>query len=565
MPSLYDFALVCQSLSQTQSRLQMAETVGTFLAALDIDEAEIAARFLVGKAIEQGEEKRLQVSGRAIWKIVAEITGTEDQGEDIFTAAEDFGEAVEMMLKHRSSDPEPTLTIRDLDAKFAEIAAIEGRHARNRKLAALKDLFERSSALEGKYIAKILIREMRHGMSEGLMLEAIAKMASKAVADVRRINMLEGDVGRVVRILRSPPSDDPGAESQSTISTAQGARVVVKPLKPMLAHPAPSVADAFASIGPELALEHKVDGARVQIHQLGASGGVRIFSRRLNEITESLPEVVEMMDRLGERRAIFDGEVIAVDAEGRPVAFQELMRRFGRTRKIERARFEQPIRLFLFDLLSIDGELCIDRPYAERIDALSDLASAAGLELIGRVVRPQLPEAEKFYDDACATGFEGVMAKALASAYTPGVRGRGWLKIKHTRTLDLAIIGAEWGYGRRHGWLSNYHLAARDEQNGGFVMIGKTFKGLTDDQFREMTEKLLALKIDESRGTVFVKPSIVVEVAYNDIQRSPQYAGGMALRFARIVRTRPDKSVEEADSIATVRADFERQLVKPVG
>src|SRR5260221_9540322 len=193
MPSLYDFALVCQSLSQTQSRLQMAEAVGTFLAALDIDEAEIAARFLVGKALEQGEEKRLQISGRAIWKIVAEITGTEDQGEDIFTAAADFGEAVERMLKHRSSEPEPSLTIRDLNEKFAEIAAIEGRHARNRKLGALKELFERASALEGKYVAKILIREMRHGMSEGLMLEAIARIAAKPGADVRRINILEGD------------------------------------------------------------------------------------------------------------------------------------------------------------------------------------------------------------------------------------------------------------------------------------------------------------------------------------------------------------------------------------
>src|SRR5216683_89956 len=323
MPSLYDFAMVCQSLSQTQSRLQMAETVGTFLAALDLDEAEICARFLVGKAIEQGEEKRLQISGRAIWKIVAEITGTEVQGEDIFTAAEDFGEAVEMMLKHRSSDPEPTLTIRDLDMKFAEIGAIEGRHARNRKLAALKELFERASALEGKYIAKILIREMRHGMSEGLMLEAIAKMASKAVADVRRINMLEADVGRVVRIMRSP--DAPTLSEQSPGSTPQNVRLVVKPLKPMLAHPAATIADAFASIGPELALEHKVDGARVQIHQLGSAGGVRIFSRRLNEITDSLPEVVELVNRLGDRRAILDGEVIAVDAGGRPLAFQELM------------------------------------------------------------------------------------------------------------------------------------------------------------------------------------------------------------------------------------------------
>ncbi len=207
MPSFYDFAIVCQSLSQTQSRLQMAEEVGTFLASLDLDEAEIAARFMVGRAVEQGEEKRLQISGRAVWKIVAEMTDSADQGEDIFTAAEDFGEAVEMTLKLRGADPDPTLTIRELNEKFAEIAAIEGRHARKRKLDALRDLFARASAFEGKYIAKILIGEMRHGVSEGLMLEAIARMGARPITEVRRIHMLEADLGRVVRMIRSPGAE----------------------------------------------------------------------------------------------------------------------------------------------------------------------------------------------------------------------------------------------------------------------------------------------------------------------------------------------------------------------
>jgi DNA ligase-1 len=213
VPSFYDFATVCQSLSQTQSRLQMAEEVGTFLASLNIDEAEIAARFMVGRAVEQGEEKRLQISGRAVWKIVAEMTDSADQGEDIFTAAEDFGEAIEMTLKLRAADPEPTLTIRELNQKFAEIAAIEGRHARNRKLDALRDLFARASAFEGKYIAKILIGEMRHGVSEGLMLEAIARMGARPVTEVRRIHMLEADLGRVVRIIRLLARKNPPPES----------------------------------------------------------------------------------------------------------------------------------------------------------------------------------------------------------------------------------------------------------------------------------------------------------------------------------------------------------------
>ena len=536
----------------------MAEEVGTFLATLDVDEAEIAARFMVGRAVEQGEEKRLQISGRAIWKIVAEMTDSADQGEDIFTAAEDFGEAVEMTLKLRGSDPEPTLTIRELNEKFAEIAAIEGRHARNRKLDALRELFARASAFEGKYIAKILIGEMRHGVSEGLMLEAIAKMSARPVTEVRRLHMLEADLGRVVRMIRSPAGTEKSAASDSSPSTR-----AVKPLKPMLAFPVDDIAEAFATLGPELSFEHKLDGARVQIHHAGnEDGGVRIFSRRLNEITESIPDVVEVVNRIGARHAILDGEVIGVDASGRPAAFQDLMRRFGRTREVEKARVDQPLKLYVFDVLALDGALTIDRPWAERISMLAELQASAGLEIVERIIKPNLADAEKFYADAVAAGYEGVMAKSLASAYTPGARGRGWLKIKHTRTLDLVIVAAEWGYGRRHGWLSNYHLAARNKE-GGFAMLGKTFKGLSDEQFRAMTERLLALKTAESHGVVTVRPEVVVEVAYNDIQRSPNYDAGMALRFARIVRIRDDKSPEQADSIDTVTADYERQKILP--
>jgi DNA ligase-1 len=556
--SFYDFALVCQELGQTQSRLQMAEAVGTFLAALPVDEAEIAARFMVGRAIEQGEEKRLQISGRAIWKIVAEMTGSADQSEDIFAAAEDFGEAVAVMLRLRGEDPEPALTIAEVDRAFHEIAAIEGRHARNRKLEALRALFERSSALEGKYLAKVLIREMRHGVSEGLMIDAIARMANRPVAEIRRIHMLEADLGRTVRILREggAPSGDASGRGGAKLPFA------TKPLKPMLAQPAADIAEAFAMLGPEIAFEHKLDGARVQIHHAGEA--TRIFSRRMNEITGSLPEVVETVARLGERSAILDGEVIAVDPSGRPLAFQELMRRFGRVKDIDRLRVEQPIRLHLFDLLALDGALMIDQSYTDRIAMLDDLARDTGLTTVGRLVKPSLPEAEQFFRDAIASGYEGVVGKALNSAYMPGVRGRGWVKVKHARTLDLVIVAADWGYGRRHGWLSNYHLAARNEQTGGYSEVGKTFKGLTDDQFRDMTERLLALKVDEARGTVVVRPEVVVEVGYNDIQRSPQYEAGMALRFARIVRLRDDKGPHDADTIETVARDFERQLVKPL-
>jgi DNA ligase-1 len=355
--------------------------------------------------------------------------------------------------------------------------------------------------------------------------------------------------------------DRSNAKVTSDGETKSGA-ARVRPLKPMLAQPAPNVGEAFRMLGDRIALEHKLDGARVQIHWDGADA--RIYSRALNEITASLPEVVEVVHRLGARKAILDGEVIAIDAAGRPAAFQEVMRRFGRTRDVERLRVEQPVQLFAFDLIGVDGDLLIDAPYEERYAALSEIVSGAGIARAARIVPASVAEGNQFYARAIADGYEGIVAKALASPYMPGARGRGWIKIKTARTLDLVIVAADWGYGRRHGWLSNYHLAARDDRAGGFVEVGKTFKGMTDDDFREMTERLTALKTAESRGTVTVRPEVVVEVAYSDIQRSSNYAGGMALRFARIVGVRIDKNAAEADTIEAVAAAFDRQMVKPV-
>ena len=450
------------------------------------------------------------------------------------------------------------------------------------------------TALEAKYAAKVLIGEMRHGMSEGLMLEALAKMAGRPVDEVRRMHMLEGDVGRLAQCLRQPPhvaARDAGASAGAApvnvggtggeaarpadgedgeAGAAAGAFAPAaalsvahaRPLRPMLAQPARAVADAFAILGPRFAIEHKIDGARVQIHH--APGGVRIFSRRLNEITPSLPEVAEAAARLGDRHAILDGEVIAVDAAGRPLAFQEVMRRFGRVREVERLRARAA------------NTAVRVRPARARRRVVDRSAIRRTLRRTGPARRGRRPRRSPA--ESCRRLWKRPSAsmrppsprdtrawwpRRSASRYTPGARGRGWLKIKHAHTLDLVIVAADWGYGRRHGWLSNYHLAARDAERGGFVEVGKTFKGLTDDQFEQMTARLLALKTDETRSTVFVRPEVVVEVAYSDIQRSPQYESGMALRFARIVRIRDDKQAEEADTLAAMAEAFERQLVRP--
>jgi DNA ligase-1 len=430
-------------------------------------------------------------------------------------------------------------------ASFAEIAAAAaGSGSRHRRVALLADLFRRAPPVEAKYLAKIVVGEMRHGVQEGIVLDAIAALGGVPAAAVRRAQQALGDIGRLAALVRTDPA----------ALDAVGVRLFT-PIKPMLAQTAADVAAAFAALDGRLALEWKLDGARVQIHKQGQQ--VRIFSRRLQDITRSLPDVVEaaLRDAAAES-AVYEGEVIAI-AGGRPLPFQELMRRFRRIRDVDAAAREVPVRLYLFDLLHLGARSLIDRPGTERWQALEH--AAGELARVPRLVPASVEEGAAFYRSALAAGHEGVMAKGLESAYTPGVRGAAWLKVKRSETVDLVIVAADWGYGRRHGWLSNYHLAARDAATGELEPVGKTFKGPTDAEFRALTERLLALRTSEERGTVFVRPDVVVEVKFDGIQKSPNYACGMALRFARIVRVRDDKGAADADTVDTLRRVFESQ------
>jgi DNA ligase-1 len=328
------------------------------------------------------------------------------------------------------------------------------------------------------------------------------------------------------------------------------------PLQPMLAEPAPGLAEAVAMHGGRTALEWKYDGARIQLHK--ADGTVRIWSRRLTEITASLPDVVALAEHdLRAASCILDGEVVAVGADGRPLPFQELMRRLRRVHEVDRSAQDVPLRLHLFDCLWADGRSLIDEPYEARFAALAALADSA--HLARRALVASAPEAEAFLAEALAAGHEGVVAKALDASYTPGSRGRRWLKVKPAETLDCVIVAADRGSGRRHGWLSNYHLAVRDGR-GGFTPLGKTFKGLTDREFAAMTTRLRALQVADDGYTVTVRPEVVVEVAHNEIQRSPQYSSGYALRFARITRIRDDKAPDQASTLDAVAAAYERQF-----
>ena len=541
--SFAEFAALCERLATTASRLERTRLVSEYLGRLNPPAAEVAARLLVGRAFPEGQGRRLALSGRAVWEALGEI-GADVRRAD-WAGAEDFGELVRQVLLPVGGDAvagTPGLSLGDLVETFEEIVRATGSGSRRRRVALLAGLLRRASALEAKYIAKIVVGEMRHGVQEGIVLDAITAQAGVESAQVRRAHQALGDIGQLARNVRTD-----GAAGLSAAVVR-----LFRPVKPMLAQSAPDVAAAFAETGGRLALEWKLDGARVQIHKDGDR--VQLFSRRLQDVTVSFPEVVESVVRAARAQtAIFEGEVIPV-ADGRPLPFQELMRRFRRIRSVAAAAARVPVRLYLFDALRVDDQLLLDSSVALRWEALQ--ASRGDLQCVGRIVPLDVREGEVFFQDAVAAGYEGVMAKALDAPYTPGIRGKGWLKIKKIVSLDLVIVAADWGYGRRHGWLSNYHLAARDEASGEFVPVGKTFKGLTDEQFAAMTQRLLRLQQREEGGTVFVRPEVVVEVRFTDIQKSPQYSCGMALRFARIFRIRDDKSAEDADTIETLRRLF---------
>jgi DNA ligase-1 len=321
-----------------------------------------------------------------------------------------------------------------------------------------------------------------------------------------------------------------------------------RPVQPMLAQTAEDVTQALQELD-EAALEYKFDGARVQAHKSG--NDVIVFSRRLNDVSAAVPEIVEAVRGLPARDLILDGEVLSLDERGRPHPFQITMRRFGRKLEVDRMAREQPVVPFWFDLIYLNGSRLMDEPQARRFAALTEFVPPE--TVVPHLVTANAEQAEDFLHEALQRGHEGVMAKATGAGYAAGARGQSWLKIKQPRTLDLVILAAEWGHGRRQGWLSNLHLGARDTAKGGFAMLGKTFKGLTDEMLAWQTQKLLKLELARDSYTVYVEPKLVVEIAFNEIQLSPRYASGLALRFARVKRYRTDKSAEEADTFETVQ------------
>jgi DNA ligase-1 len=433
----------------------------------------------------------------------------------------------------------PSLTLRDVDAALEEVGAASGRGSSSARLRRLADLLGRATEAERDFLTRLLLGELRQGALAGLMTEAIAAAAEIPPADVRRALLLSGDLLEVAR----------AALSGGSAALGRFSLQLFRPLQPMLAQSAETLEGALGEIG-DAGVEWKIDGARVQVHRDG--GEVRVYSRRLNDVTDALPELVAAVGALPARSLVLDGEVIALRKDGTPQPFQMTMRRFGRRLDVDALRAELPLSPFFFDLLHVDGEDLLDRPARERVRALARVAP--GGVLVPRTEPAGPDDARRFVEDALARGHEGVMVKDLASRYEAGRRGAAWLKVKAVRTLDLVVLGAEWGHGRRRGWLSNLHLGARDPSGAGFVMLGKTFKGLTDEMLRWQTERLLELEVSRDEWTVYVRPELVVEVAFSDVQTSPRYPGGVALRFARVKGYRPDKRPEDADTVDAVRA-----------
>jgi len=502
---LSDLVSTSRAVAESSSRLKKIDLLASLLKRTPADEIETAIAFLSGGA-RQG---RIGVGGAQI----AEARGA-------------------------SPAEQSTLTLREVDDLFERIARTGGAGSTAARLAQLRDLLSRATVDEQDFLVRLLFGELRQGALEGVLVEAVARAAGIPGAEVRRAAMLAGALSPVA------------AKALSGGAAALVDFIIrpFQPVQPMLAESAEDVAAALADLG-EASLEYKLDGARVQVHK--ADDEVRVYTRNLREVTAAVPEVVAAVRTLAPRELILDGEAIALRADGTPQPFQITMRRFGRKLDVDALRAELPIAPFFFDALYIDGTPLIDEPLARRAALLEETARPG--TLVPRITTADREDAARFVEQAIASGHEGVMAKALAGSYAAGRRGQAWLKIKRPRTLDLVVLAVEWGSGRRRGTLSNLHLGARDARRGGFVMLGKTFKGLTDEMLAWQTARLLELEIARDAYTVYVRPELVVEIAFNEVQESPQYPGRLALRFARVKRYRPDKSTAEADTFATIQ------------
>jgi len=454
------------------------------------------------------------------------------------------------------------LTVAETDAVFEAVGRVTGAGAQAERRRLLAGVFGRATRAEREFLVRLLAGELHQGALEGVMTEAVARAAGVPAAEVRRAHLLAGSLPLVAQaaLTAAWPATNPEPDSGAALAALRSFGLKVgRPLRPMLASSAATVADAFARLSPAI-VEWKIDGIRIQVHRAGAD--VAVFTRTLDDITIRVPEIAEAILALDVRDAVFDGEAVALAPDGRPRPFQVTASRTGSHMDVARQQADTPLTPFFFDLLHLDGADLIDEPAHVRQARLAAVMPAH-LQ-VPRLVTGDAGAASEFFANAVGRGHEGVVVKAPDSRYAAGRRGSEWIKVKPRHTLDLVILAAEWGHGRRRGWLSNLHLGARDPDTGGLVMLGKTFKGLTDEMLTWQTNRLLELADPpgsgpagdrkDAYGVLRVRPELVVEIAFDGVQASPRYPGGVALRFARVLRHRPDKPAAEADTIGSVLA-----------
>jgi DNA ligase-1 len=510
MASLADIVAASREVAATRSRTKKIARFAGLLSALSAAELPAAVGFVCGE-LRQG---RLGVGHRALHSVAAEPQA-------------------------QSSE----VTVLELDAVFQALEDLAGKGVASERERLLAALFARLTAEERDFVTRLILGELRQGALESIVLDAVAQATKVSPESIRKAMLFAGNAADVaVSAFR-------GGEAELGAFSIE----LFRPLRPMLAQSAKSAAEAFTRTAPA-AIEYKLDGARIQLHKQGDR--VSLYSRYGNDLSGALPEIVELGRSFAAESLVLDGEVIALREDGRPQPFQVTMQRVGRKLGVAAARADLPLRAFFFDCMYLEGQVLVERSNAERWQALSSAVPESAR--VERVEASSAQDAEGVLQAALASGNEGVVVKSLVSLYEAGRRGAGWVKVKPAPTLDLVVLAVEWGSGRRQGLLSNLHLGARDPETGGFVMLGKTFKGLTDAMLKWQTEKLLELSTERSEWRVVVRPELVVEIAFDGLQKSSTYEGGLALRFARVKRYREDKPASDADTIQFVRELYDR-------
>jgi DNA ligase-1 len=492
-------------LSATRSRNAKRELIASVLSEATTDDIEIVVSYLSGEL----RQRRTGVGWRSLQALPEPAA-------------------------------EPSLDVQHVDEAFEKVAHLRGTGSATARMSAVSDLFARATATEQDFLRGLVFGDLRQGALEAQVQEGVAAAFDVPLASVRRAAMLLSSTSAAAKLATTG-----GRPALDAVGLQVGTAV-----QPMLAASAPDAEGAVAKTGSPVAVDFKLDGVRVQVHRDGAK--ITIFTRSLDDVTDRLPDVVAVVRGLSTARLVLDGEVLALSSDGRPELFQVVASRTMSSADVSAAAERLPLRVFFFDLLLADDRDLLDEPLSVRMDVMQVLLP--GPLIVPRTICPDVDGVSAVFADAVSRGFEGVVVKNLAAPYAAGRRDSAWVKLKPRHTFDLVVTAAEWGHGRRRGWLSNLHLAARDPASGNLIMLGKTFKGLTDEMLAWQTDRFLELEIRRTAGTVYLEPSTVVEVACDGLQASSRYPGGVALRFARVLRYRPDKAAADADTIETVKA-----------